>query len=178
MSLQHRHHVHAKHPKVTLRRATQTNRTSVPSSDRSFKKFTSADIALATRIVEEALNRSAEYNKAHWENMSHNQYHLKPGTIIGRMEGLSKQSFKKRSAIPNFVVTPEIEAAAALLTEFEASGLSSNNQTQSGDELDGEMRTEAAGAFWMESIARKGTVPWGNDASCKVKSTLPHIPNS
>lgn len=25
-----------------------------------------------------------------------------------------------------------------------------------------------AGAFWMESIARKGTVPWGDDPSYKV----------
>ncbi|KAH8690398.1 pectate lyase superfamily protein-domain-containing protein [Phaeosphaeriaceae sp. PMI808] len=93
------------------------------------KNFTSASITAATRIVEEALNRSAEYNKARWENISRNQYHLKPGTIVGRAGSVPNSSLKKR-ALPDFVITPEIKAAAALLTEFEASSMSLNNQTR------------------------------------------------
>jgi hypothetical protein len=171
VALPHRHHIHNSHGKTSFRRATLHNSTSFPDTDRSYKNYTSTDIATATRIVEEAMNRSADYNKAHWENMSRNNYYLKLGTIIVGKNNASQSSVKKRSADLEFVVTPQIEAAAALLTEFEASGLSINNQTESGGDAEGEMRTEAAGSFWMESIARKGTVPWGNDPSYKVHSS-------
>jgi len=148
------------------RRASQGNRTSplnpIPSAKPS--NFTSAAIAAATRIVKEAMDKSAAYNKARWENMSRNQYRLQPGTVIGGLGEVPKSSVKKRSLVPEFTITPEIEAAAALLTEFEASG----NQTGWNRTTSDDMRIAAAGSFWMESIARKGTVPWGKDTSYKV----------
>lgn len=169
---EHRHHMHTRHGKGPYKRASVDNSTSIPSTDGSPKNFTSADIAAATKIVEEAMNRSAESNKARWENMSRNQYRLKPGTIIGGMGDVPKPSIQKRSDVPDFVITLEIEAAAALLTEYEASGMTLNNQTERGrNSTTGRMRIAAAaagGSFWMESIDRKGTVPWGNDASYKV----------
>jgi hypothetical protein len=149
------------------------NSTLLSGSDVVPKNFTNASIAAATRIVEEALNRSAEYNKARWGNMSRNQYRLKPGTIVGGAGGVPNPSLKKR-ALPDFIITPKIEAAAALLTEFEASGMSLNNQTRTERNSTGRVRVSAAaaGSFWMENIARKGTVPWGNDPSYKVSLHL------
>lgn len=163
----HPDHVPAGQRKPFPKRQSPGNSTSVPQRIPSAKSsnFTSAAIASATRIVEEAMNKSAAYNKARWENMSRNQYRLQPGTIIGGLGDVPKSPIKKRSTIPDFVITPEIEAAAALLTEFEASGNQTGWNRTNSDEM---MTTAAAGSFWMESIARKGTVPWGNDPSYKV----------
>ena len=140
-------------------------------TDALAKNFTTARIAAATRIVEEALNRSAEYNQARWENMSRNQYRLKPGTIVGGSDDVLKPLMGKKRSVLDFVVTPEIEAAAALLTEFEAFDMSTNNHTTTGRNATDRVSiasAAAAGSFWMETITRKGTVPWGNDPSYKV----------
>ncbi|KAI0198590.1 pectate lyase superfamily protein-domain-containing protein [Astrocystis sublimbata] len=51
-------------------------------------------------------------------------------------------------------ITDEIARAAALVAELDASPAPP--------------LTKRAGTFWMENIAHKGTVPWGNDASYKV----------
>lgn len=166
------HHKHNHHVRGPVGRDNENSGTPTTSADQSSKNFTLADIAAATRIVEEAMNRSTAYNKARWENMSHNQYRLKPGTIIGGMDDVPKSSIEKRADIPTFVITAEIEAAAALLTEYEASGSAITNQTSTSRlSTSGRMRISAAaaaGAFWMETIDRKGTVPWGKDASYKV----------
>lgn len=165
------HHSHPGHVDPFTRRAGSDNSTSFSDSAVLSKNFTTASVAAAKRIVEEAQNRSAEYNQARWKNMSRNQYRLKPGTIVGGTGAVPKPALRKRSPLPDFVITSEIEAAAALLTEFEASGMSINNQTGTDRNSTDRMMVAsaaAAGSFWMESIARKGTVPWGNDPSYKV----------
>jgi hypothetical protein len=152
---------------------------SVSSAEGPSRNFTSADIATATRIVEEALNKSAAYNRARWENMSRNNYRLKPGTIIGGADTIPPKSIHRRSSVPDFVITPEIEEAAALLTEYEASGVVVANQTGTiRNSTAGHMRiasAAASGTFWMETLKRKGTVPWGNDPSYKVCMSAPYL---
>ncbi|KLU87058.1 hypothetical protein MAPG_06063 [Magnaporthiopsis poae ATCC 64411] len=83
-----------------------------------------------------------------------------------------KQSSASRTAkrtdtvdapLPLLNITEEIASAAALIAEAEA--LSSNdtgllNSTAS--------LNRRASPFWMEGLARKGTVPWGNDPNYKV----------
>lgn len=152
-------------------RTDSADSTLLSDTDALAKNFTTARIAAATRIVEEALNRSAEYNQARWENMSRNQYRLKPGTIVGGSGDVLNPVLGKKRSVLDFVVTPEIEEAAALLTEFEAFGMSTNNQTTTGHNATDQVgiaSAAAAGSFWMETITRKGTVPWGNDPSYKV----------
>ena len=167
------HHIHARDHVHNGDRLGSLRRADNNSLRGGAKNVTASEIAAATRIVEEALNRSAEYNKARWENMSRNQYRLKPGTIIEGMESVPDSALNKRSVIPDFEVTPEIEAAAALLAEVEASGLSGNNETIAKNRTStGRIKIAAASSFWMESIARKGTVPWGNDPGYKVSGNF------
>jgi hypothetical protein len=63
---------------------------------------------------------------------------------------------------PPFEITPEIARAATIVSDAEGvlpPPAGSANATSVG---------KRAGGFWMETLARKGTVPWGNDPSYKV----------
>jgi hypothetical protein len=56
-------------------------------------------------------------------------------------------------------ITDEIAEAAALVAEADAIGRAGNVTKRT---------VAASGTFWMGSIARKGTVPWGDDPGYKV----------
>jgi N-acyl-D-aspartate/D-glutamate deacylase len=120
---------------------------------------TSTDIQAARRIVDDAIARMTKLNKARLEKPNRNNFSLKPGTKIKREE-------EARS--PLLKITDQIAQAAALLADIDA-----NSTTLDA----GSLHEKRAGTFWMETVgkARKGSVPWGNDASYRVilSSILP-----
>ncbi|KAL7624109.1 hypothetical protein AAE478_005666 [Parahypoxylon ruwenzoriense] len=136
------------------------------------KNATLSDIEAARKIVEDAIAESGDRNRARLAHMARNQYRLKPGTIVG-----GKGVVRRRRDIENreeeplpllFEVTPEIAAAAALVAEADADEAVDNLTTAPNRRVTADAAAAAAGAFWMETISRKGTVPWGDDPDYKV----------
>jgi hypothetical protein len=114
----------------------------------------SSDVEAARRIVKESIARMTIANKARLAKPHRNNYRVKPGT---------KTSKRDENTGPMLLeITDEIAHAAALIAELDVEA-SSNTTT-----------AKRAGTFWMESLARKGTVPWGNDANYKVFEQNPH----
>ncbi|TGJ81258.1 hypothetical protein E0Z10_g7506 [Xylaria hypoxylon] len=110
----------------------------------------SSDIEAARQITQDAIAKMTILNKARLANPQRNNFRLKPGT---------KTSKRDEDAPKLLEITDEIARAAALLAELEVDPVSNDTPIPIA---------KRAGTFWMESIARKGTVPWGNDASYKV----------
>ncbi|KAG6001336.1 hypothetical protein E4U21_004434 [Claviceps maximensis] len=111
----------------------------------------------AREVVENAIEESSRLNDIRLALPLRNRYELKPGTVIG-----SRKTRRRREADvvpPVLHISEEIAAAAALISEVDAR-----------KETEGTVSSRAAvtGSFWMEHLDRKGTVPWGNDASYKV----------
>ncbi|KAM7195859.1 pectin lyase-like protein [Rhypophila sp. PSN 637] len=142
------------------------------------KNATAAQLAAARKKVDAAILESGRRNERRYTNMARNRYKLKPGTIVGNsaVGDMAKQDLPAAEAAPPpplFEVTPELAAAAALLAEADALGItggSTNISFTNSTTPDGVTRNapRAVGTFWMEGIARKGTVAWGNDPSYKV----------
>ncbi|EAQ92534.1 hypothetical protein CHGG_00769 [Chaetomium globosum CBS 148.51] len=148
------------------------------------KTASAADLARARSIVADAIAASAKRNKARLANPARNQYRLKPGTVIGGSVATVPNNNKRRdqsgndndaSPPPLLAITEEIAWAAALVTEAEATALpggvnsgtthfNPSNSTSRGIKR----RAPVRGTYWMETIARKGTVPWGDDPTYKV----------
>lgn len=133
-----------------------TDRASVIPRQPSLSAFataenaTTSDIEAARAIVNDAIAKMTKLNKARLENPRRNNFGLKPGTKISKRADNSPQLLE---------ITDEIARAAALVAELEAEPVA--NAT--ADPL-----AKRAGTFWMEGLAHKGSVPWGNDASYKV----------
>lgn len=109
---------------------------------------TAAQLSLARGIVKRAQAESARLNGARMDNPVRNTY------WAGRKGWVSPP--------PLLDITPEIAQAATMVSDAEGSlPLGMANATSVG---------KRAGGFWMESLARKGTVPWGDDPSYKVCS--------
>lgn len=109
---------------------------------------TSAEVAveqlsLARGIVERAQAESDKFSEARMDNPARNTYWAGPKGWI--------------SLPPRFDITPEIARAATIVSDAE--GILVANATSV---------KKRAGSFWMETLARKGTVPWGNDPMYKV----------
>jgi hypothetical protein len=62
-------------------------------------------------------------------------------------------------------ITPEVAAAAALLTEVDAVIALNGPRPK--------FERRRAQAFWMQDIKRMGSVPWGDDPDYKVAKRLP-----
>lgn len=63
-----------------------------------------------------------------------------------------------------FEITPEIVRAATIVSNAEgilAPGIANATSVE-----------KRAGGFWMETLGRKGTVPWGGDPNYKVCNFL------
>lgn len=140
---------------------------------------TAADIEAARKMVEAAIAESGDLNRARYAHMARNRYTLKPGTIVGGqpVAGRGIRSMRRRAAAadsledappPLFEVTPELAAAAALLAELDAAGGLGANASSPSNTTQSVLEARAGGTYWMETIARKGTVPWGDDPSYKV----------
>ncbi|KAH7027557.1 pectate lyase superfamily protein-domain-containing protein [Microdochium trichocladiopsis] len=127
------------------------------------KRATAHDLQAARETVKKAQAAANKLNKARVANPLRNKYSLKPGTVVGgssnttvKSKRLTARDSTAETAPPLLEITDEIAAAAALVAEAEASVGSFNSTSK---------RRIAArsGTFWMEHLARKGTVPWGDD---------------
>ncbi|CAK7223423.1 hypothetical protein SBRCBS47491_005203 [Sporothrix bragantina] len=117
-----------------------------------------AQFAAASRMVDDAIVKMAVLNKARLDHPMRNQYKLKPGSNTG-----NQRRDTGDAPPPLLAITPDIAAAAALVAEADrAVDIAANASIIH--------RTADAGTdpYWMETISRKGTVPWGNDPSYKV----------
>lgn len=126
------------------------------------KAASAADLERARSIVEQAIAESSKLNKARLENPLRNQYRLKPGTVVGQ-EAVHRRSspVRPREVVPPLLeITDEMADAAALIAEAEA-GTDATNVTRRA-------AAAATGTYWMGALARKGTVPWGDDPSYVV----------
>ncbi len=137
-----------------------TRRTSVTSRQASLYPFvttlnaSSGDIEAARQIVQDAIAKMTELNKARLAKPNRDNFRLKRGT---------KTSKRDNGTGPKLLeITDEMARAAALLAELGVDPVS-NSTFRTPTSIE-----KRAGTFWMESIAHKGTVAWGNDASYKV----------
>jgi hypothetical protein len=141
------------------------------------KNATESALQAAIRVVEQAISDSTKLNEARYANVARNVYQLAPDTIIGTSKGAQR---RKRRGIAGLIgldgtsslpppllnVSAELAAAAALVAEADAAGITGESPTSNTTR-----RTTVApraGSFWMEGLARKGTVPWGNDPNYKI----------
>ncbi|TPX15620.1 uncharacterized protein E0L32_004318 [Thyridium curvatum] len=119
------------------------------------KRATAKDLQAAREVVKKALSETSRLNKARVAEPLRNKYGLKPGTIVGGGSVPDSAAPTDQGIPPLLVITDEIAAAAALVAEADAMN-GWRNVTR---------RAPAAskGTYWMQDLARKGTVPWGND---------------
>jgi hypothetical protein len=114
---------------------------------------TAAEINTARRIVKDAITKMGFLNKARLDKPARNQHNLKHGTH-------SSTTSSDSAPPPLLKITPDIASAAALLAELDTDV---NVNVAEPVKM-------SANAFWMEGIARKGTVPWGNDPGYKAST--------
>ncbi|GFP60365.1 glucan 1,3-beta-glucosidase [Trichoderma asperellum] len=121
------------------------------------KRATASELKSARSIVTKAFAESQKLNKARVANPLRNKYSLRPGTKIagGTAPGDSRIQSINKDVPPLLVITEEIAAAAALVAEAEMKGKLRNVTRRAA--------AAGSGTFWMQDIARKGTVPWGDD---------------
>lgn len=120
----------------------------------------------ARLIVAKAIAESAKRNTARYQSPARNVFRLKPGTVIGgttvqrRRGGILAREDEADAPPMLLEITDEIANAAALVAEAEAyTAMRANNLTR---------RQSSAGTFWMQGLARKGTVPWGDDPTYAI----------
>jgi len=123
-------------------------------------KASSSEIEKARAAVLDAIEKAAIKTKARFEHMARNHYGLKPGTKISRHRRDAAADLQ--APPPRYEVTADIAALAALVAEADAAASNITSRTI----------RERAGTYWMEGLARKGSVPWGNDPSYKVGHLL------
>ncbi|KAI4613082.1 hypothetical protein J4E83_007493 [Alternaria metachromatica] len=120
-----------------------------------------SDLEKARIIVEKAIAESSKLNQARLLNPMRNNYGLKPGTFTGQSK--AKRHLRVRedgTPVPPLLnITDSIANAAALVAEADAVGIPGNLTKRA---------VPAKGTYWMGSIARKGTVPWGDNATYAV----------
>jgi hypothetical protein len=141
------------------------------------KNATESALQAAIRLVEQAISDSTKLNEARYANVARNAYQLAPGTVIGTANGAQR---RKRRGIAGLIglddatslppplldVNAELAAAAALVAEADAAGITGLGATANITRR--ATVAPRAGSFWMAGLARKGTVPWGNDPSYKI----------
>lgn len=187
MTTPHSNSAKAKIPKAISKPQVTSNST---DGKPLLKAASAADLARARSIVADAIAASAERNKARLANPARNQYRLKPGTVIGGAATVpnNNNSNKRRgrrqdqngggvdaAPTPLLEITHEIAWAAALVAEAEAVAppegvnLGTTHPVPSNSSSSGvKRRVPVRGTYWMETIARRGTVPWGDDPTYQV----------
>lgn len=125
-----------------------------------FKKATPQDLERARSIVEDAIAESSKMNTARLANPMHSQRTPGPGTAAG---GGNFPGGKRRAAQvvvpPLLVITEQIAAAAALAAEADAANEAGNVTKRV---------VAGSGSYWMGSLRRRGSVPWGDDQGYEV----------
>ncbi|KAM0272162.1 hypothetical protein ACHAQH_008839 [Verticillium albo-atrum] len=119
------------------------------------QNVTEADLRQAREIVEEAIEEAAALNQKRFDNPRRNRYQLQDGTkIFGRDE-------RGVETPPLLTITDEIAEAAALVAEADVFGedlvLNGTMPTP------GVKETRQSSDFWMETIKRRGSWPWGKN---------------
>lgn len=135
------------------------------------KKASLEDLEKARAIVTAAVDASAKLNKARMESPMRNYYRSKSGAIID--ETTSKERRKSPGydnptdspVSPLLEITDEIAWAAALMAEAQRETFGGGSSPTPSNIT---RRAASRGQYWMESIARKGIVSWGDDASYAV----------
>lgn len=116
------------------------------------KRATSQDLADAREIVANATAEAGRLNKLRLAKPLRNTYGLKPGTTV-EGSAISAANVTANQGVKALLeITDEIANAAALVAE--SSGSSRNVSKRAA---------ASAGTYWMGSIDRRGTVPWGDD---------------
>lgn len=136
------------------------------------RNATQADLEAALALVDAAIDESSRLNEARYASPARNMYKLRPGTSPGG-DGARIANLEPEEAPPPPLIemTPELAAAAALVAEAEALQVElgpGNGTATRKRQQQPQKKQKRAGTFWMEHIARRGTVPLGNDASYKV----------
>lgn len=123
------------------------------------KNTTADEIAKAEKLLDEAIAENDARMVARMGNMARNHYVLKPKTNVGSK---TSQIFNSPAEPPTpfLEITSEMKKAAALMAIVDAARA---NKTATRRSV-----SKRAGSFWMESLPRRGTVPWGNDPNYKV----------
>ncbi|KAK3682883.1 pectate lyase superfamily protein-domain-containing protein [Podospora appendiculata] len=133
---------------------------------------TIADLEIAHMTVEEAMLEASKMNMLRYENPRRNRYGLKPGTVIQGLggDGLPEEDIDLTQ--PRMKITPEMKAAAALVSEADAVQLAPVHvgkiTNATSQRLVASHIRSTVGTYWMESIERKGSVHWGDDLTYKV----------
>ncbi|RDA88218.1 hypothetical protein CP532_0368 [Ophiocordyceps camponoti-leonardi (nom. inval.)] len=116
----------------------------------------SPELIRAREIVEAAILKSAELNKARYEHPIKN-YHR---PVLKSRQEIEEEI---KQVPPILEITKEIAAAAALVSEAEAKMMGTGTETGTGN-----FTKRSGTTYWMQQIERKGTVPWGDDPNYKV----------
>lgn len=146
--------------KQVIKRQLAYRSTSDPTMTPLLKRASLNDIQTARGIVQDAITKSSKLNEVRLANPMRNTYGLKPKTGVGSS---SVQGGNSTASLPPplLQITDEIAAAAALVAEADAV-----NATGYGNVT--RRAVAASGSYWMGSLDRMGTVPWGNNAIYKV----------
>lgn len=148
-------------PSVASASPRLTRRASASFPEATLSPFTTAqnasvgDIKAARQIVQDAIGEMTKRNKARLANP------IRGNSRLNRGANRSKRDDGLLTSLLD--ITDEMALAAALLAELDGKPPSNDTSSTPSDPVE-----KRAGAFWMEGIARQGTVPWGNDASYKV----------
>lgn len=110
------------------------------------KRATSQDLEDAQAIVEKALAESSMLNVLRLAQPLRNTYKTKKDANLRVDESITNDG-----VTPLLHITTEIAEAAALIAEAD-SVTAGGNSTK---------RAVSTGTYWMGSLQRKGTVPWG-----------------
>lgn len=127
------------------------------------KRASPLDLESARLVVQSALNQSSKLNQARLAKPLRNIYGLRPGTTVGQGTAPSTNiNITTNSDVsPLLTITPEIVQAAALVAEADA-------VANPGNVNSNVTKRAVSGSYWMEHLARKGTVPWGDDPNYRV----------
>lgn len=127
------------------------------------KRASPLDLESARLVVESALNQSSKLNQARLAKPHRNIYGLRPGTTVGQSTAPSTNIniTINNDVSPLLTITPEIVQAAALVAEADAVANPANVNSNM-------TKRAVSGSYWMEHLARKGTVPWGDDPNYRV----------
>jgi len=141
-----------------------------PVAPRLLASTSKADIFAAEDVIKKAIAEMTKRNKARLAHPARTPFALqRDGGRVSRRDAAAADP-----PPPLLKITTEIARAAALLAERDAAAGfydeadSHESRNSSIESKSGVVKRD--GTFWMESIARKGSVPWGNDGSYKASS--------
>ena len=140
-----------------------------------------ADLRAAQSVVDKTIAQMAVRNAARIAHPARTPFQLRQKQVF---RGNLTARDKADAPPPLVKITDEMARAAALMAElWAATGSLSVAGTGNSTHLNGtttpfSQPQKRGPTFWMQNIARKGTVPWGGDSRYKVSDfdVHPHRP--